>query len=168
MVYEWLADADTVAHWLLGRHAVLGFNRHYGVGASFVLNEAQGATISTAKFIWTAHSSSPGGVTINVTLTVREADSGDIVVYPDVDPDDIYGWTGYDHAGVWSTSGSPEEIDLAIAIQAIVNRAGWVSGNIINIKFEANTSNALLGTFLDTGTIALQVNGNTTSYVCHV
>lgn len=110
-----------------------------------------GATISSAQYSMHANATYASGGTIEYIVCCQAADNAGALVASgstDLDPGTRPGTTA--DSGVWnqnsiSTSGGPNSdgryyVTVTAAVQEVVNRAGWASGNAIVVITDCHTT----------------------------
>lgn len=153
------ASADDIFHISLNGHIFLPNGASFAAGRSFVGVGTDLLILSVARFISVTI---PQGLTVDaasITLTCNLARAGTVVrtniSAEDVDDADIVDSDAetdalvrtaaivpWDGLPAWIVDAEYTSPDLAVVIQEIVDRGGWLSGNAINIIWEDDGSDA--------------------------
>lgn len=132
-----------------------GGNDEYSAGARFTnVTVPQGATITSATFILTAQATyNAGSNTISYLVSAEASNNGP--AFSVAQPGDCLrsasapvGSNARPRttavSAAWNqnsvTANTEYSIDVTSVVQEIINRAGWVSGNAINIIVDTNTT----------------------------
>jgi hypothetical protein len=102
---------------------------------------AQGTTITSATYTLKARLSYTGPATLKVYVQAEDADNSAIITTA---TNNIQGRSKTSTPTSWDvhawTSETDYSIDVTTHVQAVINRAGWVSGNALSIIITNNTA----------------------------
>jgi len=135
----------TTAIWSLSsEYLAVGYNgaanKQWGVGMRFVnVTIPKGSTILTAKLTLQAYASdSNGGVNTRISAEAVDdpATFADNAAVFDTRWANRTAQVDWDNIESWTIGEDYDSVDFAAVIQAIVNRAGWASGQDIVIFWE--------------------------------